>query len=56
MIGMIQMSTPRQRTFCELIGQKLSVEMLATIQSPLSVSSPLMTSLQSGILRRNVGT
>ena len=27
---MIQMSTPRHRTFCELIGQKLSVEMLAT--------------------------
>jgi hypothetical protein len=28
MIGMIQMSMPRQRTFCEVIGQKLLVEML----------------------------
>ena len=34
MIGMIQMSTPRQRTFCEVIGQKLLVDMLAMIHSP----------------------
>jgi hypothetical protein len=54
MIGMIQMSTPRQRTFCEVIGQKLLVEMLATIQSPLCASSPLMTSSWPGTSRRNV--
>jgi hypothetical protein len=49
MIGMIQMSTRRHRTFCELIGQKLFVAMLATIHSPLCASSPLMTSLASGM-------
>jgi hypothetical protein len=35
MIGMIQMSTPRQRTFCDVIGQKLPPEMLATSHSAL---------------------
>src|SRR6266446_5614758 len=49
MIGMIQMSTPCQRTFCEVIGQKLLVEMLATTHSPFSASSPLMTSLWCGM-------
>jgi hypothetical protein len=53
MIGMIQMSTPRHRTFCEVIGQKLLVEMLATIHSPFWASSPTMTLLWSGISRRN---
>ena len=42
---MIQMSTPRHRTFCEVIDQKLLVEMLATIHSPFWASSPTMTLL-----------
>jgi hypothetical protein len=52
MIGMTQKSRPLQRTFCEVIGQKLPVEMLATIQSPFCASSPTMTLLWSGISPR----